>query len=40
MISRYYQLPPDVLKATGNVLVLFEERGVADLGNVKVVRRA
>ena len=39
VLSTYYQLPPDNLKPKGNLLVLFEELGVADLSKVRVVRR-
>ena len=39
VISTYYQLPPDNLKPTGNLLVLFEEVGAPGLSTVRVVRR-
>ena len=40
VISTYYQLPPDKLKPTGNLLVLWEEIGVKDISQIRVVRRA
>ena len=39
VISTYYQLPPDNLKQTGNLLVLWEEVGVKDVSTIRVVRR-
>ena len=39
VISTYYQLPPDNLKPTGNLLVLWEEIGVEDISKIRVVRR-
>lgn len=39
VIATYYQLPPDNLKPTGNLLVLFEEVGAPGLSTVRVVRR-
>lgn len=40
VISTFYQLPPDNLKPTGNLLVLWEEVGSADISTIKVVRRS
>ena len=40
VISTYYQLPPDNLKAKGNLLVLWEEIGIADTSTIRVVRKA
>ena len=37
VISTYYQLPPDNLKPTGNLLVLFEEVGAPGLSTVRVL---
>ena len=40
VISTYYQLPPDNLKPTDNLLVLWEEVGVQNISQIRVVRRA
>jgi len=39
VLSTYYQLPPDNLKRSGNVLVLWEEIRIDDLDAIQVVRR-
>lgn len=40
VLSTFYQLPPDNLKLTGNLLVLWEEIGVTDASTIRVVQRS